>query len=139
MFRFSVLPKRWIRVTAPVWAVLRENPAFFDQVRGDGRWLDAGAQLGPAGGVRYGRYPHPDRGDLHVGHEPASPQRPCPTGECNSPHGTRIFTIRPIIEQAAMTAITFSLKRNRAMAAARVIRAEAQSKVPPKPCGHSTW
>ena len=27
-FRFSALPKRWISVTAPVWAVLRENPAF---------------------------------------------------------------------------------------------------------------
>ena len=26
--RFSALPKRWISVTAPVWAVLQENPAF---------------------------------------------------------------------------------------------------------------
>ncbi len=24
----KALPKRWIRVTAPVWAVLRKNPAF---------------------------------------------------------------------------------------------------------------
>jgi hypothetical protein len=24
----SALPKRWIGVTAPAWAVLRENPAF---------------------------------------------------------------------------------------------------------------
>jgi len=27
-FRFSALPQRWIRVTAPAWAVLRENPAL---------------------------------------------------------------------------------------------------------------
>jgi len=26
--RFSALPNRWIRVTAPVWTVLREKPAF---------------------------------------------------------------------------------------------------------------
>jgi len=26
--RFSALPKRWISVTAPVWAVLWESPAF---------------------------------------------------------------------------------------------------------------
>lgn len=26
--RFSALPKRWIKVTAPVWAVLREKPVF---------------------------------------------------------------------------------------------------------------
>jgi len=24
----ATLPKRWISVTAPVWAALRENPAF---------------------------------------------------------------------------------------------------------------
>ena len=28
IFKFNALPKRWIRVTAPVWAVLREKPAF---------------------------------------------------------------------------------------------------------------
>jgi hypothetical protein len=28
MLRFRALPKRWIRVTAPLWAVLREKPAF---------------------------------------------------------------------------------------------------------------
>ena len=28
MFRFSALPNRWIKVTAPAWAVLREKPAF---------------------------------------------------------------------------------------------------------------
>ena len=28
MFRFSALPKRWIRVTAPVRARLRVSPAF---------------------------------------------------------------------------------------------------------------
>lgn len=26
--RFRALPKRWIKVTAPAWAVIRENPAF---------------------------------------------------------------------------------------------------------------
>jgi hypothetical protein len=28
ILRFRELPKHWTRVTAPVWAVLRENPAF---------------------------------------------------------------------------------------------------------------
>ena len=28
MLRFKALPNRWIKVTAPVWAVLQENSAF---------------------------------------------------------------------------------------------------------------
>ena len=27
-FKFKALPARWIKVTAPVWAVLHEKPAF---------------------------------------------------------------------------------------------------------------
>lgn len=32
-FRFSALPKRWINVTAPVWAVWHEKPAFLIRCR----------------------------------------------------------------------------------------------------------
>ena len=55
ILRFSALPKRWIRVTAPVRAVCLAMACFFDQVRRNHQVNDAQYMThdpGPAGKQR---------------------------------------------------------------------------------------